>query len=197
MRDNDPTEDKPLGPTPADVPLEQLPTVELTDEQLQHARQVAKARNESYGRINGGRVCGDQTSKAVHTTGVFGELVYATQYDAQIDNSVYPRGDDGHDFTSGPLTIDVKTTGTHIDRPALIVPTDPAPTADLFFLVHWLGEGVGRIIGFATHATVVDRTAIPKPGDDLNYVVDQDELWTPPDLNEDPSDEPSNQSPTS
>jgi len=197
MTDNDPTEDKPLGPTAADVPLDKLPTVTLSDDQLQDAQRIAEARNESYNEIDGGRVCGDQTSTDAHTTGTFGELVYATRYNAQIDDSVYARGDDGHDFASGPLTIDVKTTGTHIDRPALIVPTDPEPIADLYFLVHRIEEEVGRIIGFATHATVVNRTAIPKPGDDLNYVIEQDELWLPPDLNEGPRDEPSNQSPTS
>jgi hypothetical protein len=197
MTDNDPPGNKGLGPAPADVPLDRLPTVILTDDQLQDAQRIAEARNESYNEIDGGRVYGDQTSTDAHTTGAFGELVYATRYNAQIDDSVYARGDDGYDFTSGPLTIDVKTTGTHIDRPALIVPTDPEPIADLYFLVHRIEEEVGRIIGFATHATVVNRIAIPKPGDNLNYVVGQDELWLPPDLNEDPRDEPSHPSPTS
>jgi hypothetical protein len=191
MTDNNSPEDKRLGPSPADVPLNELLTVELTNGQLQDARRVAEARNESYQRINGGRVCGNQTSKNAHVTGVFGELVYANQYDEQVDNSVYARGDNGYDF-AGPLTIDVKSTGTHIDRPALIVSTEPKPVADLYFLVHRIEEQVGRIIGFATRSTVVDRTAIRKPGDELNYVVEQEELWLPPDMRDQVDDKVAN-----
>ena len=194
MSSNDPSEDKTLGPTAADVSVDDLPTVTLTDEQLQEAQQIAKARNESYSDIDGGRVCGDQTSTDAHITGVIGELIYATRYDAQIDDSIYSYGDDGYDFVSGPLTVDIKTTSTHIDRPALIVPTEPIPTADLFFLVHQIGERTGRIVGFATHATVVDRTAVRRPGNDLNYVVPQDELWLPPDLRKGRPDNPSDHS---
>lgn len=184
MTDNDPPEQKPLGPTPADVPLDRLPTVELTDDQLQDARRIAEARNGSYDRIDGGRVLGDQTSIDVHTIGVIGELVYATRYNDRIDDSVYSYGDSGHDFVSGSLTVDVKTSGTHIDRPALIVPTEPTPSADLYFLVHQIEEGTGRIIGFATHATVTDQNPVRRPGNDLNYIVEQEELWLPPDISE-------------
>lgn len=195
MTDNDPPENKCLGPTPADVPLNKLPTVTLTDDKLQDAQRIAEARNRSYDKIDGGRVCGDQTSTDAHTTGVIGELVYATRYNVQIDDSVYSYGDDGYDF-SGAITVDVKTTETHIDRPGLIVPTEPAPAADLYFLVHQIGEKTGRIIGFATRATVTDRTPVRKPGNDLNYVVEQDELWLPPDLNEEHPDELSEHSPS-
>jgi hypothetical protein len=195
MTNNDPAENKPLGPTPADVPLSKLPTVTLTDDQLRDAQRIAEARNESYDKIDGGRVCGDQTSTDAHTTGVIGELVYATRYNDEIDDSVYSYGDSGYDF-SGTITVDVKTTGTHLDRPALIVPVDPVPTADLYFLVHRIGEKTARIIGFATHATVTDQTPVRKPGTDLNYVVEQDELWLPPDLHDDRPDELSEHSPS-
>jgi len=194
MTDNDPTEDKPLGPTPADVPLNALPVVELTDDQLQHAQRIAKARNQSYDSIDGGRVCGEQSSTEAHLTGAVGELAYAIQYDEKIDESIYAYGDGGRDFISGPITIDTKNTRTHIDRPALVVPVEPEPTADVYFLLHQIDEQTVRIIGFATIATVTDREPVRKPGDTLNYVVPQDELWLPPDLREDCPDEPSNHS---
>jgi len=196
MTNNDPPENKSLGPTPADVPLNKLPTVTLTDDELQDAQRIAEARNGSYDKIDGGRVCGDQTSADAHTTGVIGELVYATHYNDQIDDSVYSYGDGGYDFVSGTITVDVKTTGTHLDRPALIVPADPVPTADLYFLVHQIGEKTARIIGFATRATVTDRLPVRRPGNDLNYVVEQDELWLPPDFNKEHPDELSKHSPS-
>ena len=194
MRDYNPTEEKPLGPTAADVPLDALPIVELTDDQLQHARQIAKARDQSYDPINGGRVCGEQSRTKAHLTGVVGELAYAVQYNKNIDDSIYSYGDGGRDFTSGPLTIDTKNTRTHIDRPDLIVSVEPEPSADVYFLLHQIDKRTVRIIGFATHATVTDRDPIQKPGDTLNYVIPQDELWLPPDLREDSPDEPSNHS---
>jgi len=189
MTNNDPSEEKPLGPTPADVPINRLPTVELTDKQLQRAKEIARSRSQSYASINGGRVCGDQTSIEAHITGVIGEMGYAIDTDSCIDGSVYQYGDNGYDFESGPITIDTKTTSTHLDRPSLIVPVEPEPTADLFFLLHRIDTRTVRIIGFATYATVTDRTPAQKPGDALNYVIPQGDLWLPPGLEKTPDDE--------
>jgi hypothetical protein len=189
MRDNDPTEDKPLGPTPADVPLNRLPTVELTETQFQRAKEIARERSRSYEKIDGGRLCGGQTSLEAHLTGIVGELGYAIESDSCIDDSIYEYGDHGHDFRSSSLTIDCKTTSTHLDRPSLIVPVEPEPTADLFFLLHRIDTRTVRIIGFATYATVTDRTLSRKPGDALNYVIPQGDLWLPPGLEETPDDE--------
>lgn len=196
MTDYDPFGEKPPGQTPADVPLNALPVVELTDDQLQHARRIAQARNQSYDSIDGGRVCGEQSSTDAHTTGAVGEIAYAIQYDEQVDESIYAYGDGGRDFTAGPIEIDTKNTRTHIDRPALVVPVEPEPTADVYFLLHQIGEQTVRIVGFATIATVMDREPVPKPGDTLNYVVPQDELWLPPDLQEEHPDELSEHSPS-
>jgi len=196
MIDHDLTEQKDLGKTAADVPLNALPEIELTDEQLQDARRIAEARNRSYDGIDGGRVCGEQTRSDAHLTGVIGELAYAIQYNKKIDESIYSHGDGGQDFTTGPITIDTKNTRTHIDRPALIVPVEPAPTADIYFLLHQINKRKVRIIGFATHAAVTDREPVRKPGDTLNYVVPQEELRLPPDLYEHHQAGPSNHSPT-
>lgn len=196
MRDNDPTEEKPLGQTAADVPLKTLPTVELTDDQIQQAERIANARDRSYNPIGGGRVCGEQSRTEAHRTGVIGEIAYATRYNKQIDESVYTYGDGGSDFAAGPVTIDIKNTQTHMDRPALIVPADPEPTADIYFLLHQIDTQTVRIIGFATNATVTDREPVRRPGDTLNYMVPQEELRLPPDVYHHHPSVPSNHSPT-
>lgn len=174
--------EKSPGPTPADVPIEALPTVELTTAQMVRAEEIAQSRNDSYASINGGRVCGNQSSTDAHLTGVVGELAYALHYDESIDTEIYEYGDGGYDFSPGSLKIDTKTTATYINRPSLIVPVEPSPRADLYFFLHRIEERKVRIIGFATRATVVDQTPIRKPGDDLNFVVPQSDLRLPPDV---------------
>jgi len=195
MSKNDLSEEKALGPTPADVPVDHLPTIELTDTQFQRAKQIARSRSNSYDDINGGRICGDQTSIDAHLTGVVGEMGYAIETDSCIDNSVYEYGDGGHDFQSGSITIDVKTTSTHLERPSLIVSVEPEPTADLYFLLHRIDKHTVRIIGFATRATVIVRKPVRKPGDTLNYVIPRDELWLPPGLEEPLDDDTPNSHP--
>ncbi len=195
MINNDPSEQKPLGLTPADVSLNLLPTVELTDEQFDRAREIAHSRNKSYERIDGGRICGDQTSFEAHLTGVVGEMAIAIQTGRCIDESIYQYGDGGSDFQDS-VEIDAKTTTTHVERPSLIVPVEPSPTADLYHLLHRIDTRTVRIIGFATHATVTDRTPVREPGDSLNYFVPPDELWLPPEIREDLGEDCSNQFPT-
>jgi len=184
MPKQEPPEDKSLGQTPADVPLDLLPVVELTDDQYNRAEQIAQDRNRPYNSISGGRVCGEQSSKGAHLTGAIGEVAYAIKNNDSVDESVYTYGDGGYDFQEGNLLIDVKTTATDMQRPSLVVPKDPEPSADLFFLLHRFDEQSVRIIGFATLATLTDRDAVPRPGDDLNFIVPQDELWTPPSLDQ-------------
>lgn len=93
MTNYDPSGQEPPGPTPADVPLSALPVVELTDDQLQHARRIAQARSQSSESIDGGRACGEQSSTDAHTTGAVGEIAYAIQDDEQVDESIYAYGD--------------------------------------------------------------------------------------------------------
>ncbi len=184
MSQNNLSREKSPGPTPADVPIEALPTVELSTAQFARAEEIAQSRSDSYIPINGGRVCGNQSSTDAHLTGVVGELAYAIHYDESIDSEIYEHGDNGYDFSPGSLTIDTKTTATHIEHPSLIVPVEPRPTADLYFFLHRIEERKVRIIGFTTLATVLDQTPIRKPGDNLNFVVPQTELRLPPDLSD-------------
>jgi hypothetical protein len=179
MTDNDPSGEIPSGQTAADVPLDLLPVVELTDDQYERAEQLAHRRDKSYDSIDGGRVYGTQTSADVHCTGVVGELAYAIKNGLCIDESVYEYGDAGYDLTDGGVTIDTKTTWTQLDRPDLIVPVEPSPAADLFVLLHRIGPQTVRIVGTATYAEVVDREPEEKPGNDLNFVVPQSELRLP------------------
>ncbi len=186
MSKQEPPEHKSLGPTAAEVPLDLLPVVELSDEQYGRAQQIARQRNRSYQSIGGGRVCGQQSSEDAHLTGTIGETAYAARNDVCIDESVYDYGDSGYDFEKGEgnLHIDVKTTATDMQRPSLVVPKEPEPSADLFFLLHRFDERSVRIFGFATLATLTERDAVPYPGDDLNFIVPQDELWSPPSLDQ-------------
>jgi len=184
MPKQEPPEHKSLGQTAAEVPLDLLPVVELSDEQYSRAQQIAQQRNRSYQSIDGGRVCGQQSSEDAHLTGAVGETAYAAQNDVCIDESVYDYGDAGYDFQEGNLQIDVKTTATDMQRPSLVVPKDPEPSADLYFLLHRFEEQSVRIFGFTTLATLTERDAVPRPGDDLNFIVTQDELWSPPSLNQ-------------
>lgn len=196
MNKYDPTGQKAPGPTAADVPIESLPTVELTEDQFKHAQEIAQSRSRSYDEIDGGRICGDQSGMEAHLTGVVGELAYAIRTGNSIDDTVYRYGDGGADFrNNNNIRIDVKTTATHLERPSLIVPTKPDPNADLYFSLHRIDTRTVRFIGFATRATVADHNPVRKPGDSLNYVIPQNELWLPPNLNEDRPDDSSNLSP--
>ena len=180
MTTNDSTEEKFLGPTPADVPLDYLPTRELTDEQFERAKDIARARSRSYEQIEGGQICGDQTNFDAHLTGTVGEVAFAVETGSHVDDTVYQDGDDGYDFRFGALTIDTKTTATHVERPSLLVPVEPTPTANLYFFLHRIDTRTVRFIGFATRFGVTDRTPVREPGDILNYVIPQNELWLPP-----------------
>lgn len=182
MPKQEPPGEKSLGQTPADVPLDILPVVDLTDEQYGRAQHIAHRRNRSYESIDGGRVCGQQRSEEAHLTGVIGEIAYGIKNENCIDESVYELGDDGYDFREGSICIDVKTTATDMQQPSLVVPVHPEPSADLYFLLHRFDQQSIRIIGFATLATLTERDPVPHPGDDLNFIVPQNELWLPPSL---------------
>ncbi len=165
------------GPTPGDVPLSDLPVIELSEQRLTEARKIARQRSESYADIDGGRLHGDQTSQDAHLTGVIGELAVAELYGGSIDREIYEGGDDGYDLLFDGTSIDVKTTQTTaLTRPDLIVPTDPAPTADYYYLVHWLEQDSARIVGYASQECVLDRESRCFPGATQNYVIPPTEL---------------------
>jgi len=184
MNQNEFPREVSLGPTPAGVPLSDFPVVQLTDQQLQEAKSVACRRSESYESIDGGRVHGEQSCQDAHLTGVVGELAVAQLYDGTVDREVYERGDDGHDLAFGRTTIDVKTTQTTaISRPDLIIPIDPKPTADYYFLTHWIDDHQVRVLGYSSQDTVLDREQRQFPGSTLNYVVQHAELQIPSEHN--------------
>ncbi len=180
MTRNEPRGEISLGPNPADVPLRELPTIDLTDHQFSEAEQIAHERIESYEGIDDRRLFGEQTNLDAHLTGVVGELAVAELYDGTIDRETYERGDEGHDLAFNGTTIDVKTTRTSsLTRPDLIIPTDPTPTADYYFLVHWVEPRTARIIGYASRDRVLDREPREFPGTTWNYIVPPSELFIP------------------
>jgi hypothetical protein len=71
---------KPLGLTAADVPLEALPVVRLTREEINRGLRLAKRRNASYRDISGGDVFGNLGSLDSHQRGILGELAVAKFY---------------------------------------------------------------------------------------------------------------------
>jgi hypothetical protein len=178
-RNESPREISP-GPTPADVPLTDLPIIDLTAQQLKDAEQIAHQRSKSYEDIDGRRLYGEQANQDAHLTDVVGELAIAELYGGTIDREINEKGDDGHDLVFEGTTIDVKATRTtSLTRPDLIVPTDPAPAADYYYLVHWFDERCVRIIGYASRDRVLSREPEQFPGTTVNYVVPPAELFPP------------------
>ena len=173
--------------TPADVPIDALPTVELNANQIQQAMALSEIRNESYKPIDGGVVFGSQDALTSHQVGVLGELAVAEIYGIQLDIETYERRD-GFDQKLLGVGIDIKTTATDsMRRPELLVRADKDLQADLYVWAHvtdWGPSGTKvRIIGVASKAKVVNRQPRKYPGDTLNYVVPPEELDFLPLLN--------------
>lgn len=177
--------EKSLGTiSPADVPVEMLPEVELSPSQLLRASALAHERNTSYDDIDGGDVYASDSLMS-HFVGVVGEIAVASLYDTGIDAKLYTTGDDGSDLILANKRVDVKTTTTErMRRPELLVKAHKNVKADLFVLVHivdWAPTGVTcRIHGCAPRDVVTDRNPRRHPGSDRNYVVSPDELTLPP-----------------
>ena len=173
--------DESLGLTPADVPLEALPTVELTTEDIQRALELAEKRNGSYKAIDGGVVFGNQDALTSHQIGLLGELAVAKLYGIDLDTSTYRWGDNGKDHSLFGTDIDVKTTATKkIRLPELLVRSDKPLRAELYIRAHvidWDSSSARvRIIGCAAKKTVEDQNPRCHPGSTKNYVVAPDEM---------------------
>ena len=180
MYQNEPLKKVSHGTTPVDVSLSDFPIVNLTEDQLREAKRIACHRSESYESIDGGQVYGEQSCQDVHLTGVIGELAVAQLYGGTIDREIYERGDNGHDLVFDQTTFDVKTTQTDAtSRPDLIVPVDPNPAADYYFLSHWIDDQRVRVLGYASKNTVLGCEQRRFPGSTLNYVVDHEDLQVP------------------
>ena len=169
--------------SPAEVPLESLPTVELTDDQLEYARKIAERRISSYDRSKNARVCGEQTHLDAHVTGAVGEVAFALHYGSPMNTIDLPQGDNGYDFSIHGHSIDTKTTAAGMTRPDLLIPAKPKPAADLYFLLHRISDWLVRIVGYASNDQVLQSKPRHFPADIKNYVLAQDELTLPPDLN--------------
>lgn len=176
-----PNREKALGMSPASVPLSALPTVELSNEQLQRVNELAQQRSESYKQIGGGVLFGSQDSLTSHEVGLLGELAVAQLYGLSIDSGVYQRGDDGTDLMLRGMSIDVKTTATDaMKKPELLIRADKSLDADLYVRAHVIeydssGARV-RILGAASKSLVKDRKPKRHPGTTLNYVIMPREL---------------------
>lgn len=174
--------EKSFGPlSPADVPIDALPVVELTKEHIQKALKLAERRNDSYSAIDGGVIFGDRDALTSHQIGLLGELAVALVYGLTVDSSTYRRGDGGTDHTLLEADIDVKTTATQkIKRPELLIRSDKPLNSDLYVRAHvieWGSSGARvRLIGCASKETVTNRTPRCHPGTTENYVVPPEEM---------------------
>lgn len=171
--------EKSLGPTPADVPLEALPVVELTKEDIQQALRLAEKRNGSA--IDDGVVFGNRDALTSHQIGLLGELAVAKLYGIGLDTGTYRGGDDGKDHSLCEIDIDVKATATRkVRRPELLVRADKPLRAGLYVRAHvidWSSSSARvRLIGCASKETVEEQTPRCHPKDTENYVVSPDEM---------------------
>jgi hypothetical protein len=178
-------ENSPGTLSPVDVPIAQLPVVELNAEHIRRSSELAIDRNESYRRIDGGTVFGDNDPLTSHQTGILGEMAVAELYATDIDTETYAFGDGGIDGDLWGVSVDVKSTTTEkMTYPQLLVCDDNDLAADLYFQTHiqdWGSDGAQvRILGYATRAQVYAKTAVPHPGETKNYVVEPRELTLPP-----------------
>lgn len=167
--------------TPTDVPLEALPVVEISADELRRATEIAQHRNTSYQRIDGGTLFNNTDSLRNHEIGVLGELAVAKLYNVSIDTGIYGSGDDGYDVSFLGQDVDVKTTATDKMRlPELLVRADKDLAADLYVRAHVIDFSAThariRLIGYATRGTVAEREPSCHPGDTANYVLPPSEL---------------------
>jgi hypothetical protein len=178
--------DKFLGTiSPADVPLEVLPVVELTANELRRIDELAQRRCKSYTPIDGGVIFTGSNSSASslsrHVIGLLGECAVAKFYSLSVDSDVYQFGDDGIDLELYGESIDVKTTATTaLDLPELLVRADKTLQSDIYVRAHvidWDETGARvRIIGAASQEVVKNREPQRHPGSTKNYVVTPREL---------------------
>lgn len=186
MATTSPTRKKSPGTlSPVDVPIKQLPVVELTAEHIRRSSELAVDRNESYREIDGGTVFGGNDALTSHQIGILGEMAVAELYATAIDTTTYAFGDGGIDLDLWGVSADVKaTTTTKMKYPELLICGDSDLAADLYFITHiknWGPTGARvRVLGYATHAQVDTKTAVPHPGDTENYVIKPQELTLPP-----------------
>ena len=181
-------ENSPGTLSPVDVPIGQLPVVELNAEHMRRCSELASDRNESYHQIDGGTVYGSNDSLTSHETGIIGEMAVAEAYAADIDTTTYAFGDRGIDLELWETSVDVKsTTTTKMTYPQLLVCETNELAADLYFQTHiqkWGSDGAEvRILGYATRAQVDAKKAIPHPGETKNHVVEPEEMTLPPLMN--------------
>ena len=171
--------EKSLGLTPADVPLDALPTIELDQDDIEQVVRLAEKRNGSA--ADEGVVFGGLDSLTSHQIGLLGELAVAKLYGINVDTGAYQGGDDGKDHSLLDLDIDVKTTATtKVRRPELLVCAYKPLRADLYVRAHvidWSASSACvRIIGCASTEIVEEQTPRCHPGSTKNYVVAPDEM---------------------
>lgn len=183
MSDTNPTHkkhrDRPLSP--ADVPVDDLPVVEISDQLYQLAELIAEARKLTYQPIGGGRIYGAQRPIDANETGVIGELALQKAL-GKLEQAIFIYGDPGYDVVDGNITIDVKATATHMQLPELLIPYDQELAADAYLLAHRVKPRKVRkvrLVGWAPRDLVEDREPQRHPGDTLNYVVPPHELYLP------------------
>lgn len=155
------------------IPEEELPTVHIC-KQRRDALEICgtKRARDSRGTIDR------------HVRGVKGEFALARYYGDPdgVDTEIREYGDGGVDLDIlGP--VQVKTCGTQVNNPSLLVNTRESLQAEHYFLVQELDRSTYRLIGYAPRLTVrkapVRRIQIDGYAKRFR-TVDQCALWQPP-----------------
>lgn len=135
-------------------------------EKIAHEREVQKFSLRS----------GRQLSKwSTHLVGLVGEAVVAAQSGLDLDSRLIAAGDDGHDFTVGGKTVNVKTS-CYVGDPHLKVMKREKKFCDYYVLVE--AEMVcrrARVVGYATIDMVKDAK-VRSYGHGLVYSLTADAL---------------------
>jgi len=163
----------------SNVPIEELPTIELSDRWQQICYHIGKARALTYENYEGADQYNDKTLSKIHRIGVTGEIAMQILFGVEPEIYIARLGDEGFDFRSpAKNTVDVKSTKADTERPVLSVSAETEQFADVYALAHVLDWATVRPIGWVYGYEVRNRSSKPFPTDEDkdSYVVKHDEL---------------------
>jgi len=162
----------------ADVPVDDLPSITLTDKWRRIVQHVARGRELTYEDYDGTELYEGNSLFETHRTGATGEIALQLWLNRDPEIFITRLGDGGYDFKNNGHTVDVKATRTDIDRPKLAVKESTKNWADMYVLTQLIDWTTVRIVGYCTRDVVKKRQPRPFPyeGSSESYVVSQDEL---------------------
>jgi hypothetical protein len=134
--------------------------------------RIATEREVQKFKLSSGR----QLSKySTHLVGLIGEIVVAKESGMKFDDRLLLGGDDGHDFSSGGKTVNVKTSCYHDDPHLKVMKREKLP-CDFYILVAAdVPTKRAKLVGHATLADVTSST-VRSYGYGIVYSLTADKL---------------------